>query len=159
MVNKALKKPSGHPVKSLYVLIFLFIFVNTAEAQRRIPESYARYVIDGDTIVIAGGEKVRYIGIDTPEIGEPFADAARERNARLVMGKKVRLEICPEEPRDKYGRLLAFVYSDGVFVNRVLVREGLARRLIIPPCALPVAREFKALEREARRKGLGVWGR
>jgi micrococcal nuclease len=158
-VDKVLIKPPRPPIeKILLALIFLFVFVKTAGAERRVIEAYARYVIDGDTIVIDGGDKVRYIGIDTPEMGESFAEAARERNISLVNGKRLRLVICPEEPRDKYGRLLAFVYSDGVFVNRLLVSEGLARKLMIPPCGLPVAQEFMALEREAKEKGLGLWG-
>jgi len=116
-----------------------------------------RRVVDGDTVVIEGGEKVRYVGIDTPERGEPFYGEAKKRNISLVAGRQVRLVVCDAEPRDKYGRLLAFVYAADVFVNRTLVEEGLARRLIIPPCGLPVAREFRRLEQNAREKGLGLW--
>lgn len=115
------------------------------------------WVADGDTVVLEGGEKVRYVGIDTPERGEPFFGEARQRNLSLVLGKEVRVVVCEGEPRDRYGRLLAFVYAGDVFVNRALVEEGLARRLIIPPCGLPVAEEFKRLEDDARDRVLGLW--
>src|SRR3954467_6321127 len=86
-------------------------------------------VVDGDTIVLAGGERVRYIGVDTPESVKPgtpvqcFAKAASHFNARLVEGKRVRLRYDAEH-QDRYGRTLAYVYreADGLFVNAELVR-------------------------------------
>jgi len=86
-------------------------------------------VIDGDTIVIEGGERVRYIGIDAPEMGpppEPFAVEAWQTNRELVEGKAVRLER-DVSATDRYGRLLCYVYVDATFVNAELVRQGLAR--------------------------------
>ena len=115
-------------------------------------------VIDGDTIRLTGGEVVRYIGIDTPEVGEPFYEEARARNMELVGGGRVRVEVCAEEPRDRYGRTLAWVYTDGVFVNGRLLAEGLGETLFIPPCGLVKEELMKRLEGEAREKGLGLWG-
>jgi len=115
-------------------------------------------VIDGDTIVVEGGEHVRYLGIDAPEVGEPFYEEAKKRNASLVSGKRVRLVICGKEQRDKYGRLLAWVYSDGALVNRTLLSEGLARLFIIPPCGLEKAKDFERAEKEAIGKKTGLWG-
>lgn len=120
-------------------------------------EFVVTWVVDGDTVKIRGGSKVRYIGIDTPERGEPFYREALRRNIELVKGRAVRLDFCEEEPTDRYGRLLAWVYADGELVNLTLVREGLARALIIPPCGLKHAGEIREAEREARRKGLGLW--
>lgn len=119
------------------------------------------WVIDGDTVVIRGGAKVRYIGLDTPERGEPFYGAARRRNISLVGGRTVRLEFCGPEPTDRYGRLLAWVYADGELVNLILLREGLARVLIIPPCGTDTGRagELRAAERAAREDGIGIWAR
>src|SRR3954447_12250113 len=81
-------------------------------------------VVDGDTVVLAGGERVRYIGVDTPESVKPgtpvqcFAEAASHFNTRLIEGERVRLRFDAER-RDRYGRLLAYVYRarDGMFVN------------------------------------------
>lgn len=117
-----------------------------------------KYVIDGDTIVTGGGEKIRYAGIDTPERGEPFYEEARARNRGLVLGSIVRLEICMEKPRDRFGRVLAWVYVNDVSVEETLLGEGLARVITIPPCGLKRADRFKVIEGEAREMGLGIWG-
>ena len=88
-------------------------------------------VIDGDTVELATGEKVRYLGIDTPESVKPntppqcFSKDAYKENRDLVEGKYVRLETDISE-RDKYGRLLRYVYVDDLFVNEFLVKEGYA---------------------------------
>lgn len=115
-------------------------------------------VIDGDTIVVAGGERVRYVGIDTPEAGGPFYTEAKERNRALVGGKKVTIEVCTDERRDAYGRILGWVYTDGTDAGAILLKEGLARTLFIPPCGLKKAEEFRRYEKEARAKGVGLWG-
>jgi len=122
-------------------------------------------VVDGDTIhvAIAGGrrEKVRYIGIDTPESVKPdtpvqcFAKAASAANTRLVAGRRVVLELDAEQ-RDRYGRLLAYVRRDGLFVNAELVRRGYAVPLTIPP-NVRYASRFRDLARAARRAGRGLW--
>jgi micrococcal nuclease len=124
-------------------------------------------VVDGDTILVAlpGGaqERVRYIGVDTPETVKPgaavecFGKRASARNHRLVEGREVRL-VADREARDRYGRRLAYVFraSDGVFVNAELVRGGYATPLRITPNVRYAAR-FAALAAEARDAGRGLW--
>jgi micrococcal nuclease len=123
-------------------------------------------IVDGDTIVVALSgrtERVRYIGIDTPESVKPgtpvqcFAHRAATENARLVARERVRL-VPDVEPRDRFGRLLAYVYRvrDGAFVNAALVREGFARTLTIPP-NVRFAERFRGLAGQARRAGRGLW--
>jgi len=123
-------------------------------------------VVDGDTIhvrVDGRREKVRYIGVDTPESVKPgtpvqcFAKRASALNARLVEGEQVRLVLDAEE-RDRYGRVLAYVYRarDGLFVNAALVRRGYAQPLTIPP-NVAHAGEFRRLAATARRQGRGLW--
>ena len=122
-------------------------------------------VVDGDTISVRIGgrtERVRYIGIDTPESVKPntpvqcYAERAAAANAALVAGREVKL-VRDAEARDKYGRLLAYVYrEDGSFVNATLVREGYARTLTIPP-NVAHASEFARLARAARVAGRGLW--
>jgi micrococcal nuclease len=124
-------------------------------------------VVDGDTIQVRLGdgalERVRYIGIDTPESVKPntpvqcFAKAASAFNERLVAGRDVTL-VSDVEGRDRYGRLLAYVYRrpDGLFVNEELVRRGYARPLTIPPDVRFSAR-FARLADEARRAARGLW--
>ena len=112
-------------------------------------------VIDGDTIVIDGGERVRYIGIDTPERGEPYYEEARQSNRALVEGKVVRLEK-DETNKDRYGRLLRYIYVDDIFVNARLVEEGYAEAKAYPP-DLKHQGQLEQLEREAREAGRGMW--
>jgi micrococcal nuclease len=122
-------------------------------------------VTDGDTIKVQldGGrvERVRYIGIDTPESVKPgtpvqcYAEKASHYNATLVRGQQVTLRL-DAEARDRYGRLLAYVYTGGTFVNRVLVARGYARTLTIPP-NVAHADEFARLAHHANEAGLGLW--
>src|SRR5215210_6701069 len=123
-------------------------------------------VVDGDTIAVevAGQrETVRYIGIDTPESVKPgtpvecFAKRASAYNERLVGGERVRL-VLDLEARDRYGRLLAYLYRarDGLFVNAALVRGGYAQPLTIPP-NVAHAGELRRLAAAARRAGRGLW--
>ncbi|MCD6156606.1 MAG: thermonuclease family protein [Candidatus Atribacteria bacterium] len=118
-------------------------------------------VIDGDTIKLKSGERVRYIGIDTPELkgkdGKPefYAWEAKEANRKLVEGKKVKLEFDVEK-RDRYGRLLAYVYVDGLMVNEWLVANGYARAVVFPP-NVKYEEHFRRLEDEAQELGLGIW--
>ncbi len=117
-------------------------------------------VIDGDTITIEGGYRVRYIGIDTPEIHpelEAYGMEALEANRRLVEGKEVRLERDVSET-DKYGRLLRYVYADDIFVNAELVRQGLAEAKAYPP-DIEYQDELEELEVEARQAGRGMWAK
>lgn len=129
-------------------------------------------VVDGDTIVVrlAGAgeaeEKVRLIGIDTPETADPRAtvecfgqDASRRTAALLPPGTAVRL-VRDVEARDRYSRLLAYVYraSDGLFVNLALVAEGYAAVATYPPNVAHVE-EFAAAARRAQEGGRGLWGR
>jgi micrococcal nuclease len=122
--------------------------------------------VDGDTILVAVGgrqERVRYIGVDTPETVKPhtrvqcFGKRASAANRRLVGGREVRL-VADAEARDRYGRLLAYVYraGDGLFVNEALVRGGYATTLTIAP-NVRFADRFAVLARQARDAGRGLW--
>ena len=136
--------------------------------ERAVPErANARVlsVTDGDTIhVEIGGEdeKVRYIGIDTPESAIPdaapecFGKEAAAANTELVEGRSVRLVFGTEE-RDQYGRLLAYVYVGDTFVNAELVRLGFARTLEIAPNTDFAAR-FADLQQVAANAARGLWG-
>lgn len=124
-----------------------------AEAEARSVEK----VIDGDTIEIDGGERVRYIGVDAPELGEPLYEEARDFQKKVVLGGYVRIEACKEEPKDGYGRTLAFVHKGNVDVGEQLLRYGYARTLFIGRCGRDVARRYRKIERGAFLVGLGVW--
>jgi len=123
-------------------------------------EAACTRIIDGDTIELRGGETVRLLGIDTPELGEPYADEAKWALHSWVAHKPLLLEI-DEEERDVYNRLLAHIYvetEDGwVLVNAELVRAGLAKLLFIPPNARYYS-YFEAALEEALLQRRGMWG-
>lgn len=89
-------------------------------------------VIDGDTIELESGEKVRLLGINTPEMGQPYYEEATNRLKEFVEGKAITLEKDVND-KDQYSRLLRYIYVDDVFVNMELVREGYANVYILPP--------------------------
>jgi micrococcal nuclease len=113
-------------------------------------------VIDGDTVELADGRHVRYLGIDAPEAGEYYAENATEKNRELVEGKIVEL-LKGKEDKDRYGRLLRYVYVDGVFVNAELISGGFAKVYMFDP---DDRRSKYLVEREdfAILRGLGLWG-
>jgi micrococcal nuclease len=119
-------------------------------------------VLDGDTIVISGGEKVRYAGLNTPETHHPdklpeyCGQEAFEANRRLVAGKTVRLEF-DERRRDKYGRLLAYVYADSLFINAELIRLGYGQVSTYKDNQRYHA-EFSRLQQNAIAARRGLWG-
>ncbi|HEX6206824.1 MAG TPA: thermonuclease family protein [Actinomycetota bacterium] len=119
-------------------------------------------VVDGDTIWVAPEQRVRLIGIDTPEVdwyggrAECYGEEAGLFMRGLLEGERVRLEY-DQEPRDRYGRTLAYVYlEDGRMVNLLLVRRGYAAVSIFEPNDRYEA-GLRAAEREARDVGRGLW--
>ena len=119
-------------------------------------------VIDGDTVLLDGDERVRLIGVDTPELhreGTPVQYFARQASAftrGLAQGRRVRLEY-DRERQDKYGRTLGYVYlEDGTFLNLEIVRRGYGFAYTRHP--VRHLDEFRAAERAARREGAVLWG-
>jgi micrococcal nuclease len=118
-------------------------------------------VVDGDTILLGDGERVRYLLVDTPEASdqrtECFGEEAAKFNRDLVEGRAVTLAY-DLECRDRHQRLLAYVAVDGLEVNAALVERGYACVLHIPPNGSDRVSELESLERTARREGRGLWG-
>ena len=113
------------------------------------------FVLDGDTVELADGRRVRYIGVNTPETGQPYAAEAQAFNETLVAGQNVWLETDAQES-DVYGRLLAYVWTGDTFLNLELVRQGYANAYTLPP-NVRYADGFVQAEQEAREAGLGMW--
>jgi len=118
-------------------------------------------VVDGDTVDIDSGERVRYLMIDTPELStsDCWAVEATQANSDLVLDKEVELEFDVDRT-DMFGRLLAYVTvkADGIEVNTRLVERGFACVLHIPPNGDDRLAEFEALETAARDANRGMWG-
>ncbi|MBU1062231.1 MAG: thermonuclease family protein [Candidatus Omnitrophica bacterium] len=162
--------------RSKLILIFILIAgLVTARFLRQISyftssslnkELYVVKVIDGDTIELSTGEKVRYIGIDTPELrkrGEsgwvyspaPYAEEAKDFNRKLVEGRIVRLEFDVQK-RDRYNRLLAYVYIGDEMVNLEMVSQGYAMIYTYPP-NVKYVEEFLSAQKHAREDKKGLW--
>lgn len=154
----------------------LFLFTGTvwaaADDTRQVRSAW-----DGDTLLLENGEKVRLIGVDTPEFSDDarnrdnarrnklsettvtaFARKAKTFTGQLVNGKRVRLEY-DFQRYDKYGRTLAYVYreEDGLFVNAEIVRQGYGFPILYFP--FRHSTEFEQMRDEAREAGRGLWKR
>jgi micrococcal nuclease len=139
----------------------------TSEPVAAVPDGFTttvERVVDGDTIVVHGGERVRLTGIDTPETVDPrrpvqcFGQRASEETKRLLPAGTDVVLVYDVDRTDRYGRTLAYVYRerDGVFVNASLVRDGYALAYTVPP-NVAHADEFAELQHQARQANLGLW--
>ncbi len=152
-------------VAAVLVLGFTFLWRELRPPQpERVPEErLCVRVIDGDTIELDGAERVRLIGVDTPESVdqsrpvEYFGKEASAFTRGLAEGKRVRLEF-DRETVDTYGRTLAYVYlPDRTLLNGEIIRRGYGHAYTRFP--FRYEREFVVLEREARAAGRGLWAR
>lgn len=161
------------PGKFLAVFFALFFAVSSAGAAGTVRT--VEHVSDGDTLVLDNGEKVRLIGVDTPEIHdrernlknasrfhlnpkkvEEYSQKAKNYARAAVEGKKVRLEF-DKEPKDRFGRRLAYVYrvSDDLFLNEHLIREGYGFAYLRFP--FRYSAEFGRSQKEAQARHKGIW--
>jgi len=138
---------------SLAALLFVAAPVFTGNAV--LENAVVSRVIDGDTLELMDGEKVRLLGINTPERGQMLYEEAGLRLGELVLEKTVQLEPGQEE-RDKYGRLLRYVFAGGVNVNLAMVSEGWAFAYMLEP-GDKYADMLLSAEQAARETGAGVW--
>ncbi|HRN70363.1 MAG TPA: thermonuclease family protein [Candidatus Woesebacteria bacterium] len=135
---------------------------------RKMEKATVKRVVDGDTIELETGEKVRYIGIDTPETKHPnkpiqcFGKEASNKNKELVEGKEVLLETDVSNT-DRYNRLLRYVYlpnpeatDEAIFVNEYLVEQGYAHVYTYPP-DVKYDTLLKNAEAIAREEQKGLW--
>ena len=118
-------------------------------------------VIDGDTVELEGGERVRYLMVNTPETtggkNECYGANAVQFNSDLVLGKEVELRY-DVEPTDQFGRTLAWVTVDGMEINRLIIERGFGCLVHIPPNGSDRLAEFEMLEQTARLSMRGLWG-
>jgi endonuclease YncB( thermonuclease family) len=114
-------------------------------------------VIDGDTVVISDGRAVRYLGVDTPEIDEPFYREATSLNRKLVLGKTVKVAYCKARPVDPHGRMLATVFHGDVDVSKRLLEAGLAEVFDDRKCDSGRSPLLWGAMKTAFDKGRGMW--
>jgi len=155
----------------LWIVIIFFAGCKTADAGKPLsPDGRAGQkgqwvtvarVVDGDTFITEEKSRVRLIGVDTPEITrrrEPYGREAAAFTGSRLEDQKVWLEYDVDKT-DKYGRTLAYVYlADGTFFNGLLLAEGYAQIMTVPP-NVKYAEKFLALQRQAREQNKGLWGK
>jgi micrococcal nuclease len=124
---------------------------------------WVKYVVDGDTVILENGRSVRYIGIDAPEIyhkenrAQVFGYTARDYNRRMIADGRIYLSY-DREKKDAYNRLLAYVFDkDKNFLNQLLLLQGYAHCLYIPPNTRQHEVLLKA-QRTAMTEKRGLWG-
>jgi len=151
-------------VSVIFAWVWLILLAFASPVSSEDQWGYVRWVNDGDTVILGDDLRVRYIGIDAPEMArekrpaEPFARAATRANRDLVYRQTVRLEI-GKAPADHYGRILAYVFlPDGRFVNEALVRSGVAFVLPKSPNVKYETRLHQA-QQQAMSAGEGMWRR
>lgn len=154
-------------------LCFILALPACADEPPSARQGTVTWIYDGDTLAVEPYGKVRLVGIDTPERENSSRDqfltdrgisAARQRevyraakafNISQVKGQQVNL-VLEDPPRDRHGRLLAYVYlPDGRLLNRLLIEQGLA--VVYRRFAFKLKEDFLAAEAEARRTGAGLW--
>lgn len=125
---------------------------------RNLPTSEkVKRVIDGDTIELANGQIVRFVGVNAPNNGEPFEEKATEANAKLVQGKTITFEY-DAYTSDRFGRVLAYAFVDGKNVVVELARLGLAKVTIYEDRRkLKYQDVLLKVQDEAKQKKRGIW--
>jgi micrococcal nuclease len=150
-------------MKQLIALTFVcLLFIQFQQACSADTGYQVKWVVDGDTVVLSNGRKVRYIGIDAPELAhdnhsaEPYGEASKRFNATLVNRKKVRLEF-DKERNDQYERLLAYVFlKNDTFVNAEILLNGYAYLLYHRPNIKHHVRMLHS-QRAAMSAKKGIW--
>jgi len=145
-------------LKSRWILYVVFVLASALLILILYPSSKeirVKEVEDGDTVILNNGERVRYIGIDTPEKGEPYFREATEANREMLEGEKITLEYDVER-RDDWGRILAYVWVGNILINAELIEKGWALAYTHPP-NLKYRNTFCSLQTQARKARVGIW--
>lgn len=146
------------------IVAALLQFVARDPSVPRDPEQLTtvQRVVDGDTLILAGSQRVRLLGINTPELGrdgrpaEPWAEEARRFLQSAVEGREISLGF-DRESYDKYGRRLAYVYRRGTLINEEIIRAGWSRAETKYRYSESMKVRFRRAEREARDRQAGLW--
>lgn len=182
-MDKKLKKRLKSIIASLVVLMVVAIYnyfgldeyINGKQSETQVSNNNIQNgekifckvvrVVDGDTFVIkynGKDEKVRLIGVDTPESVHPdekkntgFGEQVSDFSKKMLSGKNIEIEFDVQQ-RDKYGRLLAYVYLDGQMYNKLLLEKGYAKLATYPP-NVKYVENFTVIQKQARQNNVGLW--
>jgi len=144
-------------------LIALIVAFRLVEKIGRDVSPTARFIvtkiIDGDTVELSGGDKLRLLSIDTPERGELFYAQAKALLSDIAQGKTAHIEYSNRR-RDKYGRLLGYLYIDSIFVNKLIIEKGLGCVYLFKDTDMgrKETEELLQAQRDALKQKVGLWG-
>jgi len=141
-------------IRHFFCLFFLCLLLTPAIAD---DTAHVKAILDGDTLILEDGRRVRYLGVNTPEWQEPFSIKAKRFNKSLVEGRTVRLEF-DKRKMDGYGRLLAYVFVEGAMVNEKILEEGLGHAFFFPPNNRYNAK-FLDIQKKAKAGRKGMWAK
>ncbi|TCP18320.1 micrococcal nuclease [Scopulibacillus darangshiensis] len=139
---------------------------HTAISGKHLVTAKVSRVVDGDTIKVdykGREEAVRFLLVDTPEthhprLGvQPFGPEASQFTHKLLDGQTVQMELAVSGGRDKYGRMLAYLYINGKSVEEELLKRGLARVAYVYPPNTKYVDEYRAVQKKAQARGVGIW--
>ncbi|MCP4684053.1 MAG: hypothetical protein GY867_01270 [bacterium] len=161
------RKPRGKGRRAVSVALVLLIallivvlrLVEEVGQERRPSDRFVvARIIDGDTIELEGGDRLRLLAIDTPERGERFYDEASAMLERLALGKTARIEFAGRR-RDGYGRLLGYLFIDSLYINRAVIDSGLGYVYLFKDTDLnsPLIEELLKAQRSAINRDVGLW--
>jgi len=165
--RRRFRRRHGAWAAALLLAAIWFSYVRPHLDVRRPPpeapgQFFVNRVVDGDTLVLADGTRVRLLGVDAPELGkgkeaaEPWADEAAQFTRSRLERAWVRLEF-DRERRDRYGRTLAYVYRDDVLHNEELILYGFSAAQLQYPYSAEMKRRFRDAEIRAREERRGIW--
>ena len=144
----------------LVVLIVAFRLVEQIGIDRKPSDRFIiKKIKDGDSVELLGGDRLRLLSVDAPEEGQLFFDEACQFLTELTLGKTARIEFAGRR-RDKYGRLLGYLYiDDSIFVNKAILENGLGYLYLFKDTELnrPETEELLIAQRAAMQKGVGLW--
>lgn len=151
MAKRAVAKKVEKVTYLFGVLIFTSVLLNIFFVFRLLDKNRAVKIIDGDSLNLKDGTRIRLLGVDAPEQGRCMSYRAQTRLKQLTLNKRVTLR---DMVKDSYGRLLANVFVGNIFVNKVLAEEGLARFEYVKS---PYYDELKEAQNQARSDKIGIF--
>jgi endonuclease YncB( thermonuclease family) len=131
-------------------LIISLIF-NFWQFYQKLENNRVVRVVDGDSFELKDGRRIRLLSLDAPEINRCYYSQARERLTGLILNKKIRLKNIT---KDNYGRLLSNIFVGNIFVNKIILKEGLARFYYVKS---PYYEDLKAISQKAKDNKIGIY--
>ncbi len=155
-----MKLPRKRYLVPIFILLLIFGKYISEIGFDRSPADRFKVVriIDGDTIELAGGDRLRLLGLDTPEKGQPYYDSAKAFLNALILGKHIEVSYSKRR-RDGYGRLLGYIYVDSTWVNKEILKKGLAHLYLFDDNLSDKAKidELLSAQVNAMEGGQGLW--